>query len=132
NIERKPVTSYDEESKKRLDDQIKSMYECETHNNEWVLYMRKSQRFIKKMNKPVGEILEEGILTLDYESYYIQTNFTSYKRATFHLAEVDEQPPEKYWKRLKHQIIYETHVKKMALCWIQERSHQNILQTKSY
>ncbi|CAJ0827522.1 3752_t:CDS:2 [Entrophospora sp. SA101] len=59
------------------------------------------------MNKHVDKILEEGKLTLNYKSYYyIQTNFTLYKNATFHLAEVDKKSPKEYWGRLKHQMIY--------------------------
>src|SRR6185369_6617799 len=103
----KPTDSYDKESKKILEDQTKFMDKCETRNKECSLYMKKSQRFIKKINKLVGKILEEGKLSLNYRSRDIQTSFTSYKRAIFHLAEVDKQPPKEYWKRLKSQIIYE-------------------------
>src|SRR5687767_13678875 len=107
NLKEKSAASHDEESKKRLDDQMEFMDECETRNKEYRLYIWESGGFIDKMDKLVCKILEEGKLTLNYKLDHIQTNFTSYKRAISHLSEVDEQPPEEYWKRLEDQIIYE-------------------------
>ncbi|CAJ0891534.1 7722_t:CDS:2 [Entrophospora sp. SA101] len=45
-LEEKSAASHDEESKKRLNDQIEFTYECETH----IMYMRESRGFIEKMN----------------------------------------------------------------------------------
>src|SRR6185369_16427847 len=81
--------------------------ECEERNKETKLYMKKTRRFIKKINKHVLKIVRGGKLTFSYKPYYIYTRFTSYKRAIFYFAEIDKQPRKDYWKRLKSQIICE-------------------------
>ncbi|CAJ0827476.1 7988_t:CDS:2 [Entrophospora sp. SA101] len=67
----KPVETYDDEDKKMLEVQKNFMEECEDRNKECSFYMKKSKIFIEEINNLVDGVIEEGELTLNYESHYI-------------------------------------------------------------